>query len=132
MRLILIYVVSWVSGVAAYFACLFLLWGETPSGGDLRAVLFWSAFASAIAVAVVYAPLMFALRKWTRGDAGVMTYASASVMLGVIPVLIIISIFGNLRSLMTPEAVLFVCQFTAFGLVFGAGFSFAYGKGRSA
>jgi hypothetical protein len=133
MRLILVSFSSWAIGVGAYVVCLYLFSGQTASSGDLRAVLFWSAFASAIAVALVYVPLMFALRKWTRGNAGVLTYASASVMAGVVPVLIITTIFGgNLRSLMTPEAFLFFCLFAAFGLVFGSGFSFAYGKRRSA
>lgn len=129
MRLILIYVVSWLGGLAAYVACLSLLWGQTLSGGDLMAVLSWSAVASAIAVAVVYAPLMFALRRRTQGNAGLMTYASAAVIVGVIPVLLITTIFGGtLRSVITPEAMLFYCMFSAFGLVFGAGFSLGYGK----
>jgi hypothetical protein len=32
---------------------------------------------------------------------------------------------------MSPEALLFSCMFTAFGLVFGAGFSLAYGAAGS-
>jgi hypothetical protein len=133
MRMVLIYFAAWIVGAIAYVVSLAMLWRQTISGGDLRAVLFWSALASAVAVAVVYAPVMFALRKWTRGTAGLVTYAITSVLLGVVPVLLIMLVFGgNLRSLMSPEAFLFYCMFTGFGLVFGAGFSLAYGQPRSA
>jgi hypothetical protein len=132
MRLILIYIASWIVGVIAYVGGLALLWRQTLSGGDLRAVLFGSALASAVAVVLVYAPVMFALRKRMGGTAGIVTYALASVMLGVIPVLLIVGVFGgNVSSLTSPEALLFCCMFTAFGLVFGAGFSWAYGAAGS-
>jgi len=133
MRMILVYFAAWVVGVIAYVVSLALLWRQTLSGGDLRAVLFWSALASGVAVAAVYAPVMFALRKWTGGTAGLVTYAITSVLLGVVPVLLIMLVFGgSLRSLLSPEAVLFYCMFTGFGVVFGAGFSLAYGQLRSA
>jgi len=129
---ILISVAAWIIGVVAYVVCLSLLWRQTIGRGDLLAALFWSALASAVAVGVAYAPLMFALRAWTRGTAGLVTYAIASVLLGVVPVLLMVmALGGSLSSLMTPEAFLFFCMFTGFGLVFGAGFSKAYGQPRS-
>jgi hypothetical protein len=132
MRLILIAVISWIAGVAAYVGSGAFLWRQTVSGGDLRAVLFWSALASTVAVVLVYAPVMFALRKWMGRAAGIATYASASVLLGVIPVLLIVGLLGgNPSSILSPEALLFYCMFTAFGFVFGAGFSSAYGVADS-
>lgn len=128
MRLLLLYIASWIAGVIAYVGSLALFWHETISAGDLRAVLFWSAFASGAAVLLVYLPVMLALQKRMGSRAGIVTYALASVMLGVIPVPLIVGVFGgNLNSLVSPEAVLFYCMFAAFGIVFGAGFSWAYG-----
>lgn len=56
-------------------------------------------------------------------------YALVGVALGVIPVLLIMTMFGGtFRSLLSPEAMLFGCMFTAFGAAFGTGFWIAYGR----
>jgi hypothetical protein len=129
MRMALIGFAAWIAGLIAYVACLSLLWRQTISSGDLPAVLFWSASVSALAVAFVYAPAMFALQRRTSGTAALWTYATSSAALGIVPVLLLMLIFGGgLRS--TPEAFLFYCMFTAFGVVFGAGFSLVYGHPR--
>jgi hypothetical protein len=98
-----------------------------PATGDLRAVLFGSAVASAVAISIVYAPVMFALRRRIPSTAAWWSFPVVSVCLGIVPVILIVALFGgNLRSMSSPEAVLFYCMFATFGLVFGVGFFLAY------
>lgn len=44
---------SWWVGVIAYPGASQVLWGERISPGDLRAVLFWSAFVAVIALSSI-------------------------------------------------------------------------------
>jgi len=129
MRLVAVSLMAWLTGVAAYVAGLVIFWGQTLSGGDLIAVLYYSALASILAIAVVYAPAMFGLRKVSKGKARPWAYALASMALGIVPVLLIVRVWGgNLQSLGSPEAALFAFMFRAFGFVFGHGFFLAYGR----
>ena len=132
MRLAAISVVAWLTGFAAYVGGLAMLWGQTLSRGDLIAVLYYSALASTLAIVAVYAPAMFVLRRVSRGKAGPWVYALASMALGIVPVLLIVRVWGgNLQSLGSPEAALFSLMFGAFGFVFGHGFFLAYGRRSS-
>jgi hypothetical protein len=63
MRVLGVSLLSWAAGFLAYRATLAIFWHQSISRGDLRAVIFWSALATTTAVAIVYAPLMFALRR---------------------------------------------------------------------
>ena len=127
MRVWVVSVLSWLVGFLAYRAALAVFWHQSLSRGDSVAVLFWSAVAAAIAVPAVYAPVMVALRK--RRATALWPYVSAGVGLGIVPVLLIIGIFGgHLRSLVSLEAGLFYCMFGVFGGVFGMGFFLAYRK----
>jgi hypothetical protein len=131
MKLVGIAVLSWVAGLAAYVSALWAFWGQRVSSGDLNAVLFWSAFASTVAIVAVYAPVMFALRA--RLDSNRNTwwaYPTVGAALGVLPVGLITRIWSsNSAALVSPEAMLFFCMFAVFGAVFGAGFAFAYCRG---
>jgi hypothetical protein len=129
MKLLVISAVSWVAGLAAYVVALGVLWHESLRAGDLRAVVFGSAVASAVAISIVYAPVMFALRRRIPSTAAWWSFPVVSICLGILPVIVIVALFGgNLRSRSSPEAVLFYCMFATFGLVFGVGFFLAYGR----
>jgi hypothetical protein len=128
MRLVAISVVSWLTGLAVYVAALSLVWHQSLHGGDLQAVVFWSVLASALAIVVAHAPLMFALKRWIA-PAAWWPFALAGVGAGVVPVALIIWAFdGGLRAATSPEALLFGLMFAAFGFVFGVGFFLAYGR----
>jgi hypothetical protein len=132
MKLVAISIVSWAAGLVAYIATLRGFWGQGIGSGDLRAVMFWSALAAAVAIAAAYAPTMFVLRNWLRHRrvAGWVVFPIVGVALGVLPVLFIVGIWSNSigRALVSPEAALFYCMFAAFGAVFGCGFFLAYGR----
>ena len=132
MGLVAICAVAWVTGLAAFIVCLAVFWQQTVSRGDLLAILFWSAFATACGVAIAYAPALFALRRFTRRTAPAWLYILVSMALGSLPVLFITAVQrGNLRSLRSPEAVLFHFMFGAFGFMFGNGFFRRYGRKNS-
>jgi hypothetical protein len=131
MRLLAISVLSWIAGLVGYLVALQILWGQTISRGDLTAVLFWSLLAAAVAVAIGFAPVMFALRgQLGKRPAGVWLFPLVGVFLGAIPVVLIMSVWSNdlVRSLFSAEAGLFFCMFATFGAVFGAGFFLAYAR----
>jgi hypothetical protein len=54
MKLVVISVFSWIAGLGAYLLALSAFWGQRISSGDSRAVLFWSALASGVAIVVGY------------------------------------------------------------------------------
>lgn len=132
MKLVAISIMSWVAGLAAYWAAGRGFWGQGISSGDLRAVMFWSALAAAVAVASAYVPAMFALRNRLRHRqaAGWLLFPLVGVALGVLPVLLVVGFWStNIgRDLMSPEAALFYGMFAAFGAVFGCGFFVAFGR----
>ena len=125
-RLVAISAAAWLAGFIVYVVALRILWHQSLRGGDLRAVLFTSAFASATAIGLVYGPVMFALRRRMTSPAW-WIFPLVSVLLGLVPVTVIVRYWGgNLGSLSSPEAVMFYIMFVAFGAVFGTGFYLAY------
>jgi hypothetical protein len=134
MKLVAVSLFSWVAGIGAYMWALWAFWGQRVSPGDRNAVLFWSAFASAVAIAVAYAPAMFALRERLADDRKTWwAYPTLGVALGFLPVALITGIWssGRAKALVSPEAMLFLSMFAVFGAVFGVGFFFAYGRGNA-
>ncbi len=132
MKLLVISVLAWLAGLAAYIAALWLLWGQTIH--DLTAVVVWSGLAAAVAVAVGFAPVMFVLRNRLAGRrAGAWAFPLVGCLLGVVPVVLITAVWSSdlWRALFSPEAGLFSCMFSIFGATFGEGFFLAYGR-RSA
>jgi hypothetical protein len=131
MKILAVSTLSWVVGLGAYLAALRVVWGETISRGDFRAVVFWSLLAAAAATGIGFAPVMFAVRHRLRAHrAGVWAYPLLGTLLGVLPVVFIMGTWGkdSAPTLLSPEAGLFFCMFAAFGATFGAGFFFSYGR----
>jgi hypothetical protein len=89
MMLVAISVVSWAAGLITYVASLRVFWGQDIGSADLRAVMFWSALAAAVAIAAAYAPAMFALRNQLRHRrvVGWVVFPIVGMALGVLPVL---------------------------------------------
>lgn len=124
MRLLLAIPIAWICGVAAYLAALALIWGQTMSGGDAAAVLFWSAIATALVVPVVYWPALMALAGLLNGYRPFWAFPVAAVGLGVVPTAFVLLMFGGRpRDLASPEAALFYCMFGVVGIVLGSTFA---------
>lgn len=127
MKIITIFVVSWVVGLAAYLGSLALFYRQSISSGDLTAVLFWSLLAFAVAFFVLYLPALFVMRRLLRGVRPLWPFPVLSVLLGVVPTAAIVFFSGGgVRSLVSPEAYLFYSMFGAAGIVVGFGYAFIY------
>ena len=127
MRILWAGLAAWFAGLGVYELLLRLIWGQS-TGGDWAAVAFWSAVAWALAVPILYVPILLLVRKLLGGYRPVALFSLAAALLGAVPTALIAFRWGgNLEALTTPEAGLFLGMFTAVGLVFG----FGYAVGRS-
>lgn len=118
-------IVSWIAGVAAYSVTLLLVYGERLSwGGDAKAVLFWSSVSFALVFLLLYLPVLRALRRRLRGVRPRWPFPLSASALGVVPTALI-AVFngGDLSSLLSEEARLFLVMFGVIGLVVGIGFA---------
>lgn len=127
LKLAFICVVSWLVGVVVYFASLYLVYGQTAGRADLTAVLVWSFLAALFAFPLIYLPIMFLLRRLLRGYKPVAAFPVVASLVCIIPTAFILGMYSTggsefLRSLTSPEALLFYCMFIAVGISFGLGF----------
>jgi hypothetical protein len=134
LKLVIVSLVSWLVGVAIYLSSLFLVYGQTAGGADLTAVLFWSLAAALFALPLIYLPVMLLLRQLLHGYKPVATFPVVASLVFIIPTAFILSMsspdgYGFLRSLLSPEAMLFYCMFIAVGVSFGLGFVWCSRKG---
>jgi hypothetical protein len=134
LNLAIVCVISWLVGVAAYLSSLHLIYGQTVEGADLTAVLIWSFVAALFAFPLIYLPTMLLLRRVLRGYQPVAAFPAVGALMFVIPTAFILGMFsidghGFLRSLVSPEALLFYCMFVAVGVTFGLGFVWCYREG---
>lgn len=128
MKFVFLFFASWLAGLAAYLGSGMILYHQNIGRGDLIAVAFWTLLAFAVAFGVLYLPALFALRHRLRGVRPAWAFPVVAVLLGIVPVVLIISFFGGLtlRALASPEACLFYCMFGAVGLVVGFGFAYIH------
>lgn len=123
MQWIVLTTSAWLLGLTVYLLALKGFYGQTISRGDFIVVLLWSWAAAVVASSTIYAPCLFLLKKLLRGCRPGYLFSLAGFALGLVPtMLIIVGFGGNLRSLLSHEAFLFSCMFSAFGLVMGYGF----------
>lgn len=135
MRLLfltLLALLSWIAGLAIYLFALRIIYGESISGGDLEAVVFWSAISCVIAMPLVYVPVMFVTRYLLNGVNPVAVFPLAGVLVSIIPVILLWVLLGGLdlgglfSVLFSPESLLFNFMFAGTGAVFGLGFARVY------
>jgi hypothetical protein len=123
MKMLLVFVTSWLAGILAYLGALGLFYHQTISRGDFSAVALWSLAAFAVAFFVVYLPALFALRVVLRGVHPAWLFPLVATLLGVFPTAAILFYWGGtLRSLWSPEASLFYAMFSLVGIVVGLGY----------
>ncbi|HEY2956454.1 MAG TPA: hypothetical protein VGK89_14540 [Candidatus Eisenbacteria bacterium] len=122
-RLTLVGVCAWLVGLVAYEGWLRIVWRESM-GADRGAVMFSSAIAFGIALPVVYAPAMWALRKILGGHRPVGWFPLVAAPLGFVPAAIVVAAQGGTpRDLLSAEAGAFYVMFACAGAVFGAGYA---------
>lgn len=128
IRLVILLVVAWATGAAVYLLALKVINGESVSGDDLRALLFWSALSFMFASIVFYLPVLFLLRGMLGGTRPSWLFAAAAVVTGIVPFLLLNATWGDKswHSLVSGEAALFYSLFAAVGVVVGFGFSRLY------
>lgn len=117
-------------------ASLYLLYGQGIGRGDLIAVLYWSFVAATLTLALVYLPVMFGLRRLLSGYRPLAAYPIVGFLLFVLPTAVIVGSFstdlsGFLRSIASPESLLFYLMFLAFGGTFGLSFAWSFREPRS-
>jgi hypothetical protein len=127
VKIIAIFLASWIVGCATYLGSLALFYRQTISSGDLSAVLFWSLLAFAISFFALYLPVLLGVRWFLRGVRPLWPFPLVAVLLGVVPTVLILFFWGGgIRSLLSPEASLFYSMFAAVGVIVGFGFGFIY------
>lgn len=127
MRIIIVFVASWLSGIVAYGGALALFYGETISTGDLSAVLFWSLLTFGVLFFALYWPVLHRIRRRLRGVRPLWPFPLIAAMLAIAPAIPIVFFNGgSLRSFASEEAYLFYLMFGAAGAVAGVGFAFVY------
>ena len=127
MKIITVFITSWLAGLAAYLGALALFYGQTISRGDLMAVVFGSLLAFAPAFFGLYLPVLFGIRRLLRGVRPLWPFPVVAALLGVVPTAGICFYWGGgVRSLFSHEAFLFYSMFTTVGVVVGLSFGFFY------
>jgi hypothetical protein len=116
--------VAWLAGLLAYVGALALLYGERFSGGDLRSVALSSFVVFSLCYWLLYLPVLRAAQRFLRRRPMPSVFPVLAMLLGILPTALVARFWGgSLRSLLTPEAVLFYVLFAVVGLVIGVGFT---------
>ena len=81
VRLLVFLVLAWVAGVLAYVISLYAIWGQTV-GGDVTAILVWSALGLFVALPIIYLPLLLGLRYLRGGYQPVAAFSLLGALAG--------------------------------------------------
>jgi hypothetical protein len=118
-ELFVIAVLSWAIGIGAYCLALALLFGQPP-GGDLVAVIGWSAAVLFLLLPTVYVPAIWGMRRYVTGDR---RWPLALLGIALTPLCIAVrqSFWGRLRiPRLSPENLPFAVMFATVGAIFAA------------
>jgi len=133
VKTIVLFLMSWAVGLAAYLGSLALFYRQSISSGDFFAVLFWSLLAFALAFFALYLPVLLALRRLLHGVSPLWPFPLLATVLGIVPTALILFYWGGgFRSLVSPEASLFYLMFAVVGIIVGGGFAFINRPDRGA
>ncbi|EPD88881.1 MULTISPECIES: hypothetical protein [Paenibacillus] len=114
---------SFYAGWWAYEMVLWLVWEQTISEGDLRAVQYWAG----IAYLIILVPLYLLICSYVRSRikprfVRILLYPIGCAVIFVLPTLFIFAAFGG-GNLFSAEAFLFYVFFISSGVVFGLGYA---------
>lgn len=114
---------SFYAGLWAYEKVLWLVWEQTVSEGDLRAVQYWAGIAYLIILVPSYLLICsYVAYKIKSGIMRLLLYPIGCALVFIIPTLFIFAAFGG-GNLFSAEAFLFYVFFISSGVVFGLGYA---------
>jgi len=127
MKLPLVAILSWATGLLAYVASCWILYRQTVSRGDLLAVAYQSFFAWHTAFLLIFVPCFSGLAYLRRQLRPRWAFALLGAALFFIPTL---AVFGapfriETRYLFSHEARLFYCFFGVAGALAGLAYTYA-------
>lgn len=121
-RFLLITAISWLTAVAAFVIYSWAA-GGTASRGDVLSVLYWGGAVAILSAAVVFVPVMHAMRHKFRTK---WAFVAAGAVLSLAPLVLHAILWNSLSLLISGVGALLFTVFLIFGACFGAGFHRAY------
>jgi len=121
MKLIFVYVVSWLLGLFSCLVVSYFYYGEPFSVADLVGFSTLSFAPALLVCALLYSPGLFYLKRRLGGCQPALLFPVVSVFILNAPVFLIIA-WQTGRTMRSSEAVSFVVIFLVMGLVSGIGF----------
>lgn len=108
---------SYIGGFYAYILTLKIVWEQSLSGGDMKAVLFWGGIAFFLLATPIYLGIIYFIDRMFKNNKGFL-YPFGCIVVFFIPTLLVTFSFGSINPF-SPEAMLFHSFFIASGLIFG-------------
>jgi uncharacterized membrane-anchored protein YitT (DUF2179 family) len=128
MKLISIWLGSWLLGLSVLLFTLFLIEGEGLSTAGVKGATITSLIIAALLFSLAYAPFLFWLRNILGGCRPAALFPFASALIINLPVFLI-GILAIGRTLGTAEAFAFIGAFVLMGTAFGFAFVWNYQNG---
>ena len=108
---------SFIGGFFAYVLTLNIVWEQSLSSGDMKAVLFWGGIAFFLLAAPIYLGITYFIDNRFKKIKGLL-YPIGCMLVFFIPTLVVTLSFGSMNPF-SPEAMLFHSFFLTSGLIFG-------------
>jgi len=124
-KLIVVSFIAWGACLVTVLAAIFVSDGWTIGVPDLIGAASATIVTSAVAIALLYAPGLFWLRRRQGGCKPVMWFPAASGVVFNSPIFLITALMAG-KSLVVAEAFIFMAAFLVLGAAFGLGFVWTY------
>ncbi|MCM3711759.1 hypothetical protein [Sporosarcina luteola] len=108
---------SFIGGFYAYILTLKIVWEQSLSGGDMKAVLFWGGIVFFLLATPIYLGIIYFIDNRFKKIKGLL-YPVGCILVFFIPTLLVTLSFGSMNTF-SPEAKLFHSFFLTSGLIFG-------------
>ncbi|MDQ2937121.1 MAG: hypothetical protein M3R67_06400 [Acidobacteriota bacterium] len=128
MKLISIWLGSWLLGLSVLLFTLFLIEGEVLSKAGVKGATITSLIIAALLFSLAYAPFLFWLRRILGGCRPAALFPFSAALIINLPVFLI-GILAIGRTLGTAEAFAFIGAFVLMGTAFGFAFVWNYQNG---
>lgn len=120
MKLVIVWLISWLSGVAVISASSYLFYHEL-SAADFIGFAGMSLIGALVVFAALYTPGLLWLRKRLRGCRPALLFPLAAGLILNAPLLLLLAFMAG-RKMAVSEAILFASGFLTMGAIFGLGF----------
>ena len=124
-KLIAVSFISWGACLVTILAAIFVSDDWTIGFPDLVGAASATLAASAVAIALLYAPGLFWLRRRQGGCRPVLWFPLACAVIFNAPIFLITAVMAG-KSLVVTEAFIFMAAFLVLGAAFGLGFVWTY------